>query len=159
MGYILCTLLAAPPLAADRSVEQREGVDALRVRKAREAQNAAIIAADADLIASFWTEDVSIRRALGVMLNGREAYRRSFADDPKTVYLRHPTHVEISERWPLAFETGEWEGHESGPASPVVISGRYSAQWVKREGRWLIRAEVFVPLKCAGVGCDWKAVP
>jgi hypothetical protein len=40
-----------------------------------------------------------------------------------------------------------------------VIGGRYSVQWVKRDGRWLIRSEVFVALTCAGTGCASKAVP
>jgi hypothetical protein len=40
-----------------------------------------------------------------------------------------------------------------------VIGGRYSAQWVKRDGRWLIRSEVFVALTCAGAGCEAAAVP
>jgi hypothetical protein len=42
---------------------------------------------------------------------------------------------------------------------PVVIGGRYSAQWVKRGGRWLIRSEVFVALTCDGAGCAAAAVP
>ena len=42
---------------------------------------------------------------------------------------------------------------------PVVISGRYSAQWVKRDGNWLIRSEVFVALDGAGIGKDLKATP
>jgi hypothetical protein len=37
--------------------------------------------------------------------------------------------------------------------------GRYAAQWVKRQGRWLIRSEVFVALTCSGIGCSYTAVP
>ncbi len=133
--------------------------EAREVRSAREAQNRAIVAGDFDQIESYWTEDVSIRRALGAVINGREAYKQLFVADPGTLYQRHPTSISIAEGWPLAFETGEWEGHVGGPKSPVVIWGPYSAQWVKRGGRWLIRGEVFVPLHCAGVGCDWKAAP
>jgi hypothetical protein len=65
----------------------------------------------------------------------------------------------VSPRWPLAFETGTWEGHLGTMAGPTVVGGRYSAQWVKRGGRWLIRSEVFVALTCAGVGCESAAVP
>ena len=39
-----------------------------------------------------------------------------------------------------------WEGHLDTITGPVVIGGRYSAQWVKRGDRWLIRSEVFVAL-------------
>jgi len=34
-----------------------------------------------------------------------------------------------------------------------LVRGRYAAQWIKRDGRWLIRAEVFVALGCANAGC------
>ena len=44
-------------------------------------------------------------------------------------------------------------------SGPVVIGGRFSAQWVKRDGKWLIRSEVFVALSCAGVGCAAAALP
>ena len=44
-------------------------------------------------------------------------------------------------------------------AGPVVIGGPYSAQWVRREGRWLIRSELFVAVTCAGAGCGSRAVP
>lgn len=148
-GACVTTAPAVPP----------EAPEAAAVRAARDAQNAAIVARDIDRIASFWTEDVSIRRALGVQLNGRDAYRTLFADDLETIYQRHPTRIDISSQWPMAFETGDWEGHVRGIDSPVVIAGHYSAQWVKRGGIWLIRAEVFVPLSCAGIGCSLKAVP
>ncbi len=158
----VAAVLALVLVAACRTVSPPSSVEppeAGAVRAARAAQNAAIVAGDFDRMASYWTEDVSIRRALGVQVNGREAYRQIFAGDPNAIYQRHPTHVEIASPWPLAFETGEWEGHAGPLDSPVVIAGRYSAQWVKRDGRWLIRAEVYVPLSCAGAGCSWKAVP
>ena len=61
--------------------------------------------------------------------------------------------------WPLAFETGKWEGHLGSEHGPAVIGGRYSAQWVKRGDRWLIRSEVFVALEGSGSGLQMKAVP
>jgi len=68
------------------------------------------------------------------------------------------TDVNVSPQWPLAFETGTWHARIGGKG-PDVITGRYSAQWVKRDGRWLIRSEVFVALNCARIGCNQKAVP
>lgn len=140
-----------------------EGTEAAAVREARAAQNRAIAAWDAATVASYWTEDVTVRRALGQPLAGREAARAIFElkgpRDSAIVYQRLPSAVEISTNWPLAFETGEWSGHLGSVTAPVIIGGRYSAQWVKREGRWLIRSEVFVPLSCAGTGCSAKAVP
>ena len=137
--------------------------DQAAIRAARTAQNKAIEAADLDRVASFWTEDVTVRRALGQALSGRTAARQAL-EPPSTpnsrlVYQRLTKDVEVSSQWPLAFETGTWEGHLGTIAGPIVIGGRYSAQWVKRGEQWLIRSEVFVALTCSGVGCESVAMP
>jgi ketosteroid isomerase-like protein len=137
--------------------------DQRAIRAARVAQNNAIAAGDLDRVASFWTEDVTVRRALGQPLAGRTAVRQAL-ESPATpgsrlVYQRLTKDVEVSAKWPLAFETGMWEGHLGTTTGPMVIGGRYSAQWVKRGDQWLIRSEVFVALTCSGVGCESAAVP
>ena len=136
--------------------------DAVTIRAARIAQNRAIAAGNVDSVAAFWTEDVTIRRGLGQSIVGRAAYRQLFAtagNDSSLVYIRTTTNVDVSGRWPLAFESGTWVAHLGAPTGPAVIRGRYSAQWVKRQGRWLIRAEVYVALTCADVGCRFDAAP
>jgi ketosteroid isomerase-like protein len=148
---LLTALIAATP--ADRHA----------VRAARTAQNQAIAAGDLDRAASFWTEDVTVRRALGQPLSGRDAARKALEPPPepaaRLIYQRLTKDVEVSGTWPLAFEPGAWEGHQGRPGGPVVIGGRYSAQWVKRAEGWLIRSEVFVALHCRGAGCEATAVP
>ncbi len=130
---------------------------------ARAAQNAAMLSGNLDSVASFWTEDVTIRRGLGIPQSGRAEYRKimevSGNADSAILYQREPSEVEVGGAWPLAFETGTWKGFlKSDPQHPT-ITGRYSAQWVKRGRRWLIRSEVFVALECAGSGCASKALP
>jgi len=137
--------------------------DRAALRDARITQNRAIAAGDLDRVASFWTDDVTVRRALGQPLSGRAAARQAL-EPPVTpgtrlVYQRNATAFDVSPHWPLAFETGTWEGHSGTVSGPAVIGGRYSAQWVKRDGQWLIRSEVFVALTCAGAGCESAAVP
>jgi ketosteroid isomerase-like protein len=133
------------------------------IRSARMAQNAAMAAGDLDRAASFWTEDVTVRRALGQPLSGKDAARKALETPPAPaahlVYQRLTKDVDVSAQWPLAFETGTWEGHLGTVAGAVVIGGRYSAQWVKRGDSWLIRSEVFVALSCSGSGCEAVAVP
>lgn len=147
-----CSTVAATPIG-----HSRHAADEQAIRAARLAQNEAIAAADADRVATFWTDDVVIRRGLGPLVVGREGYRQLFVGDPATIYVRLPTGIEVSDQWPFAFETGDWSGHPGGASAPAVIGGRYSAQWVKRDGRWLIRAEVFVALTCSGIGCGYQA--
>lgn len=138
--------------------------DSQAVMAARRAQNAAIVAHRLDAIAGYWTEDVTICRALGSQLSGKAGYLKLFeADDPASpdtiLYQREPEAVTVSAVWPLAFESGTWSGRRGGPGGEVIIRGRYSAQWVKRAGHWLIRSEVFVALEGAGAGLALKAVP
>ena len=148
-------MLAVAPMAAP--------ADEAAVRAARTAQNEAIASGDLDRVASFWTEDVTVRRALGQPLSGRDAARKALeppaAPASHLIYQRLTKEVEVSAKWPLAFESGMWEGHQGTVRGPVVIGGRYSAQWVKRGDRWLIRSEVFVALTCSGSGCEALAVP
>jgi len=150
--------------AAAQSASQR--ADAQAVRAARAAQNEAIAAGDLDAVTSYWTEDITVRRALGSPVAGRIAARAAFepptgaaTTTPRIVYRRIPNEVEVSTQWPLAYESGVWEGREGTRDGPVIIGGKFSAQWVKRDGRWLIRSEVFVALTCAGAGCSLMAVP
>jgi len=137
--------------------------DRALVAAARVAQNRAIAAGDLDLAASFWTEDVTVRRALGERLSGRaaaqEALQPTGPPASRIVYQRRTREIDVSPHWPLAFETGTWQGHQGSVTGPTTIGGRYSAQWVKRGGRWLIRSEVFVALTCSGAGCQAAAVP
>ena len=62
------------------------------------------------------------------------------------MYQRESVTVEVSMHWPLAFEEGRWSGHPGNVEATPIIGGRYAAQWVKQDGRWLIRSEVFVAL-------------
>ena len=143
-----------------------EGPEARAIRDARIAQNKAIALLDTAAVASFWTDDVEIRRGLGALVVGREAYKQLFKPDSaaiargeELIYQRETSSVDVSTQWPLAYEAGTWAGHLGRADGPVVIGGRYSAQWVKRGDRWLIRGEVYVALTCAGTGCASAAVP
>ena len=137
--------------------------DEAAIRAARVAQNRAIAAGDLDRVAALWTEDLTVRRALGHALSGRAAARQALEPTgpsaSRLVYQRKTDEVTVSAQWPLAFETGRWTGHLGSLTGAAVIGGRFSAQWVKRDGQWLIRSEVFVALTCSGTGCDATAVP
>ncbi len=140
-----------------------ESVDAAAIRAARTEQTQALADQDPERVASFWTDDITIRRALGQIVDGKEAARAIIepTGDPATriIFQRVAGDIEVSPNWPLAYEEGTWTGHIGSASGPEVIGGRYGAQWVKRDGEWLIRSEVFVALTCADAACDFKAVP
>jgi ketosteroid isomerase-like protein len=156
-GAAVIALGVAIPLHA-----QRVAMDATEIRMARHAQNLAMAAGDVERAASFWASDVTIRRGLGAGLTGIDGYKaileRAPVGDTALVYDRKTTGVTVSDHWPLAFETGTWVARRGGKGA-ALISGQYSAQWVKRDGKWLVRAEVFVALTCSGKGCESKALP
>lgn len=135
------------------------------IRLARRTQTRAIADGDIEAVAKFWAPDITICRALGHRVNGieeaRAVMREPHPTDPsrKIIYQRQAVSVQVSETWPLAYEEGRWSGHEGSVSSNAVLSGRYSAQWVKREGQWLIRSELFVALACSGIGCNAVSLP
>ena len=151
LAFTFATMAACTPRSGPPAPTSGQ---AAIIRAARAAQNAAIAAHDLDGVAQFWTEDVVITAGLGRVLRGRENYRRAFELDSGMVYERTPDHVELSAEFPLAFETGHWTGRR-GADGPILIGGRYSAQWVRQDGRWLIRSELFAALSCAGDACRW----
>jgi len=160
-NLIIAALLFSSAAVA---VQPSAGADKAAIRQARLRQNAAIVSHDLDAIASYWTDDVTICRGLGIQMAGKAAYLKLFAeDDPVSpgviVYERDPASIDVSSVWPLAFETGAWKGHLGKGDGPVVVKGRYSAQWVKRGDKWLIRSEVFVALTGSGSGLKMKAAP
>lgn len=159
---ILTTVLLLASCVTQKTVtvdvqESSAAVDRIAIREARAKQNEAMTTFDADRAATYWTDDVTLRRGLGQLIIGKAAYRALLVPtgsrDSMLVFNRETTEVETSAKWPLAFETGVWSGHPGSVATAAVINGRYSAQWVKRDGRWLIRSEVFVALTCVGAGC------
>lgn len=131
--------------------------DATAIRSARLAQNRAIGAGALDSVATFWVPDIAVVAGLGVTFQGKDAYKAAFAADSGMIYERIPEHVQDSPHWPIAWEQGTWSGRRKGTAP--AISGTYAAQWVKIDGRWLIRSELFVALNCSGPACRWPVAP
>lgn len=132
----------------EHDMNELDNSDVALIRAARAAQTAAIASGDFNAVAGFWTEDITVRRALGQPLSGvREALAALTPDsDAPLVYQRQSVSVDVSSNGSLAFEVGRWSGHPGHAQAVSVMGGRYAAQWVKREGRWLIRAEIFVAL-------------
>jgi ketosteroid isomerase-like protein len=160
MRRALIPIVPAVALAAGAWTSARlvQSDERAAIRSARLAQNAAIARRDLDSVATFWTGDVTVRAGLGRALSGKRAYLAAFIADSGMRYERLPTEIVVSSQWPLAYETGQWEGRLTSVSSGApVLRGRYSAQWVKAGGRWLIRSEVFVALECAGPACQWPA--
>jgi len=136
--------------------------DEAAIRLARRTQTRAIASGELDLVARYWTDDITIRRGLGHPVDGIASARDMLdagAGAGKLVYQREAVTVEVSTAWPLAYEEGRGAGYAGDVSDAPVVTGRYAAQWVKRDGRWLIRSEVFVALDATDDGRGAVALP
>jgi ketosteroid isomerase-like protein len=156
--FCVCTLSAA-------AQSSNTATDEAAIKEARRLQTQALAKSDLDTVVKYWDPAITIRRALGHPVDGAVAARRllepASAATPATtiVYQREATSVSVSPNWPLAYEEGRWSGHVGTVDTKPVLVGKYAAQWVKRNGSWLIRSEVFVAIDCADVGCKATALP
>lgn len=156
--FCFCTLSAA-------AQSSDTATDEAAIKEARRLQTQAIAKNDLDTVVKYWDSAITIRRALGHPVDGAAAARKVLEPaspaSPATaiVYQREATSVSVSPNWPLAYEEGRWSGHVGTVDSKPVLAGKYAAQWVKRNGSWLIRSEVFVAIDCADVGCKAVALP
>jgi len=161
------SLLVSSCLLAFAATAQSGGAagDEAVIKEARRLQTMALAKNDLDTVVKYWDPAITIRRALGHPVDGAAAARKllepTSAPNPATaiVYQREATSVTVSPNWPLAYEEGRWSGHVGTADSKAILAGKYAAQWVKRNGAWLIRSEVFVAIDCADAGCKAAALP
>lgn len=113
----------------------------------REASNQALRVFDEELNASFSTEDAFITTGAGTLIAGKEALSAYFKSQkgPKMYWIRTPDEVQVNPKTKLAWETGTWKGYAEG-SDEAVVGGKYSAQWTKASGTWLIQSQLFVTL-------------
>lgn len=113
----------------------------------REASNQALRVFDEELEATFSTKEALITTGAGTLIAGKEAldaYIKS-QKDPRMYWIRTPDEVLVNPKTMLAWETGTWKGYVVG-SDEAVVGGKYSAQWTKTSGTWLIQAQLFVTL-------------
>ncbi len=114
----------------------------------REASNQALRAFDDALNASFSTEDALITTGAGTLISGKKELIKYIQESsgPRMYWIRTPDEVIVNSKTMLAWETGTWKGYVEG-ADEAVVEGKYSAQWTKASGIWLIQSQLFVTLE------------
>lgn len=114
----------------------------------REASNQALRAFDEDLNASFSTEDALLTTGAGKLLSGKKELMRYIGESsgPRMYWVRTPDEVIVNPKTNLAWETGTWKGYYED-SEESVVGGKYSAQWTKTSGTWLIQSQLFVTLE------------
>lgn len=131
------------------------GEDEVSIRQVRESSNVAIEAHDTVALAAALTPDYTVVTSRNAVSMERRVLFIRLAEDwlkkPDLVYRRTPERVDVNPAWRMAGETGSWVGTWTEANGEMIrLSGTYYAKWHNVDGRWLIRAEIFTPLRCEG---------
>ena len=120
--------------------------DIATIKSNRAASNNAIAKHDINGIAKYWLDDFVQVIGRGIYQTGKDSIMASwkalFKSDSQIAYIRNPEEITISDNDTLAWERGEWIGIHS-----YSKGGNYAAMWIKRNGNWMLKAELFVSLK------------
>ncbi|MBN3520952.1 nuclear transport factor 2 family protein [Algoriphagus lutimaris] len=113
----------------------------------REASNQALRNFDDVLNNTFLTEDVLITTGAGTLISGKAKLMEYIKNSsgPRMYWVRTPDEIKVNPETNLAWETGTWKGFVEG-LKESIVGGKYSAQWTKETGVWLIQSQLFVTL-------------
>ena len=155
--FMLACVLAAPcASSAPTDARQHAGHgDVEDIRRARKDLNEALAARSVTAYARYWTKDAVVMWAGGGLRVGLPdnviRMARTFKD-PHFSGKRTPEHIEIDNGSPpYASESGVWvwtEGLKTGGVG--TYRGRYLVMWLKTDGQWKIRSELYVETHCSG---------
>jgi len=116
------------------------------IKSNRAASNDAIAKHDVKGIAQFWLDDFMQVIGRGSYETGKEnisaSWKALFNSNTQVIYVRIPNEIIISDNDTMAWESGKWTGIYT-----YSKGGNYSAMWIKRNGNWMLKAELYVSLK------------
>ncbi|SMD42775.1 protein of unknown function [Aquiflexum balticum DSM 16537] len=147
MSWIRKTLLSLTGLLIVTFSFAQEA-EVTQILAQREASNQALRVFDEELNASFSTEDALITTGAGTLISGKKELIKYIQEStgPRMYWIRTPDEVLVNPKTMLAWETGTWKGYVEG-SDEAVVGGKYSAQWTKKSGTWLIQSQLFVTLE------------
>ena len=124
------------------------------IRAMRAQSNAAIAAHDYSRMEPLLAPDFTILPgSLGAPL-GQDLFGQrlndTFRDPTFVTYVRTPARISVSSSAKRAAETGTWVGRWRKPDGEMRLTGVYQAMWVPLGGRWRLKNESFVTLRCSG---------
>ena len=125
-----------------------------QIRAIRAQSNAAIAAHDYGKLEPLLAPDFTVLPgSLGAPL-GKDLFGRRLSDtfrDPTFItYVRTPGRISVSGSGKRAAEIGTWVGRWRKPDGEMRLTGVYQAMWVPLGGRWRLKNESFVTLRCSG---------
>ncbi len=130
------------------SISYGQDLEKAQILAQREASNQALRAFNEELNSTFSTEDAFITTGAGTMIAGKAELMKYIQEStgPRMYWIRTPDEVLVNPETQLAWETGTWKGYLED-SDEAVVGGKYSAQWTKASGTWLIHSQLFVTLE------------
>lgn len=128
-------------------VSSAQDLEVAQIHAQREASNLALRNFDEELNNTFLTDAALITTGAGTLISGKkelQAYIQNIPG-PRMYWIRTPDEILVNPETLLAWETGTWKGYVEG-TEDAVVGGKYSAQWTKKSGTWLIQSQLFVTL-------------
>jgi ketosteroid isomerase-like protein len=125
---------------------QTNNDDIAVIKSYRASSNAAIEKHDVNGISKFWLDDFVQVIGRGTYETGKEniaaSWKTLFDSNAQVSYVRNPEEIIISDNDTLAWESGKWIGIHT-----YSKGGNYAAMWIKRNGVWMLKAELYVSLE------------
>tara|TARA_R110002049_G_C9110975_1_gene557726 strand:- start:1180 stop:1638 length:459 start_codon:yes stop_codon:yes gene_type:complete len=123
-----------------------------KILKLRSGSNLAIKNQQIENILEYLTEDINIVASNGEIFSGKIAFKNAltnvFNRNPDLYFVRNPEEVLINTKDNIAWKKGTWTALGPETDSWKNYGGNYSAYWVKIDGTWKIKSELFVRLYC-----------
>lgn len=124
--------------------------DKTQILEVRKKSNLAIKNHQVDVVLEYLTEDIHIAASNGEVFSGKAAFKDAlsqvFNENPDLYFVRNAEEVLLNTENNIAWEKGTWVTLRPQTDNWNKYGGNYSAYWVKINGIWKIKSELFVRL-------------
>lgn len=149
MKYIL-SILVLISISASLQGQDSVGVDKNLILELRLKSNLALKNHQIENVLAYLTEDINIAASNGKIFSGKDDFRTALADIftayPDLYFVRNSEEVILNTENNVAWEKGYWVALRPETIDWKTYGGKYSAYWVKKDGIWKIKSELFARL-------------
>ena len=149
MKYIVFILLFIVTYSSTQAQDSL-GIDKSVILELRLKSNLALKNHQIENVLGYLTDDINIAASNGKIFSGKEDFRAALIDIfntyPDLYFVRNSEEVILNIENNVAWEKGYWISLRPETTDWITYGGKYSAYWVKNDGMWKIKSELFVRL-------------
>lgn len=134
------------------TIKAQDSIDVSRseILKLRLDSNLAIKNHQIDTVLEYLTDGINIAASNGEIFSGKIAFKNAlnniFSRNPDLYFVRNSEEIILNTEENIAWEKGTWSALRPKTDNWKNYGGNYSAYWVKMNGIWKIKAELFVKI-------------